>query len=143
MKAIQRCLMRFCAFACVAVLAVPWGRAQEERAAVTGAITDPSGLGVADAVVVIDNGATGFHRAVRTNDAGLFLLPGLLVGVYDLHVSKAGFATMDFKAFELTTGQTRTFNAQMQIAANAEEVQVIAETPALDQSSSKISGVIL
>jgi hypothetical protein len=135
-------VLRCAAFATVAIaIAIP-AYAQEERAAVTGTITDASHGAIAGATVLIVSSATGFHREVKTNDAGLFLVPGLLVGVYDLHVVSAGFAGLDFISFELTTGQTRTFNAQMQIASSKQEVQVVAETQALDESTSKVAGVI-
>src|SRR5579863_5124887 len=88
-------------FAALAALLASQASAQEERAVVTGTISDPSKLAIVDASIEIDNSATGFHREVKTNDSGLFLVPGLLVGVYDLHVTKAGFASLDFKAFEL------------------------------------------
>ena len=140
-KTIRR-VLRCIAFGFIAGAMIVPAIAQEERAVVTGAITDPSTAAIADATVAIDNAATGFHREVKTNEAGLFVIPGLLVGVYDLHIVKPGFAGLDFKSFELTTGQTRTFNAQMQIASNAQQVQVVAETQALDQSTSKIAGVI-
>ena len=136
------CVLRYIALGALASVVVTPALAQEERAVVTGTITDPSGGAVSDAKVEIDNAATGFHREVKTNDGGLFLIPGLLVGVYDLHIMKPGFATLDYKSFELTTGQTRTFNAQVQIAASTQEVQVVADTEALDQSSAKVAGVI-
>src|SRR3984885_6861115 len=138
----KRYAQHIVSFAALAALVASQAIAQEERAVVTGTISDPSQLAIVDESIEIDSPATGFHREVKTNDAGLFLVPGLLVGVYDLRVTKAGFPGLDFKAFELTTGQTRTFNAQMQIASSTQEVKVIAETPALDESSAKVSGVI-
>jgi hypothetical protein len=140
-KSAHRVLRCVAAVTFAIAIAIP-AIAQEERAAVTGTITDPSHGAIASATVLIANAATGFHREVKTNDSGLFLIPGLLVGVYDLHVASAGFAGLDFKSFELTTGQTRTFNAQLQIAASTQEVQVVAETQALDESTSKVAGVI-
>ena len=118
------------------------GLAQEDRAVLTGSVMDPSKAAVAGATVTIDNKATGFHREVRTNDSGAYVIPGLLVGVYDLHITASGFETRDYTTIELVVGQIRTVNAQMQIAANSQAVEVVAETQALDQSSSKVAGVI-
>jgi Carboxypeptidase regulatory-like domain len=117
------------------------GAAQEDRAVVTGTVTDPSQSAIPGAIVEINSKATGFHREVLTNDSGVYVLPGLLVGVYDLRIRKDGFSTAQY-AFELVVGQVRTINKQMQIAAGAQEVHVEAETTALEESSAKVGGVI-
>jgi hypothetical protein len=125
----------------LSLAAIP-GLAQEERAAVTGTITDPVMAPIPGATIEIDSKATGFHREVKTNEAGTYLIPGLLVGVYDLKISKEGFATEAYNSFELVVGQIRTINTQMQIAASSQEVKVEAETPALAESSSSVGGVL-
>ncbi len=116
--------------------------AQEDRAVITGSVTDPSKAAVAGAMVTIDSKATGFHREVKTNDAGAYVIPGLLVGVYELHIAMNGFETQDYSAIELVVGQIRTINSQMQIAASTQQVQVVAEAQVLDQSTAKVGGVI-
>jgi hypothetical protein len=118
------------------------GLAQEDRAVVTGSVTDPSKASIGGAIVSIDNKATGFHQEVKTNDSGAYVIPGLLVGIYDLQISMNGFTTQNYNAIELVVGQIRTINAQMQIAASSQEVQVHAETQALDQSTAKVAGVV-
>ena len=62
MKTIQRRSMRFLILVGMAIPAASTGLAQEERAIVTGTITDPSNSAVGEASVVIHNAATGFHR---------------------------------------------------------------------------------
>ncbi len=116
--------------------------AQEDRAVVTGTVTDPSQAAIAGAAVAVDNKATGFHREVRTNDSGVFLVPGLLIGIYDVTIRKDGFRSQQYIAYELAVGQTRTIDAHLQIASSTQEVQVVADAQALDQSTSKVAGVI-
>ena len=116
--------------------------AQEDRAVVTGTVTDPSQSAIANAVVTISNKATGFHREVRTNEAGAFLIPGLSIGVYDITILKDGFRTEQYSGLELAVGQTRTIDARLQIASRAQEVDVVANVDMLDQTSSKVAGVI-
>jgi hypothetical protein len=129
--------------ACVCLLLfVGLGLAQEDRAVVTGTVIDPSQAAISGATVEINSKATGFRREIKTNDSGAYLIPGLLIGVYEVTIRKDGFRTAQYPAFELAVGQIRTINAQMQIASSAQEVQVVAETRALDESSSKVAGVI-
>lgn len=116
--------------------------AQEDRAVVTGTVTDPSKSAIAGAGIEIDSKATGFHREVKTTDAGTFLVPGLPIGAYQVTIRKEGFAAERYVAIELAVGQTRTLNAQLKIAASSQEVQVVAEAQALDQETSKVAGVI-
>ncbi len=117
-------------------------RAQEDRAAVTGMVTDPSKAAVRGASVKLDNRATGFHREVLSNDAGAYLIPGLPIGVYDLQIAKEGFSTGRYTSLELAVGQTRTINTELQIATSSQQVMVVADTVALEESSSKVAGVI-
>jgi hypothetical protein len=116
--------------------------AQEDRAVVTGTVTDPSQAAIVSAVVTIDNKATGFHREVVTNEAGAFLFPGLSIGAYDVTIRKDGFRIEQYSGLALAVGQTRTINAHLQIASRAQEVDVVANIDALEQNSSKVGGVI-
>jgi Carboxypeptidase regulatory-like domain len=116
--------------------------AQDDRAIVTGTITDQSQATMAGVVVQINSKATGFQREVKTNESGAYLIPGLLVGDYRVTISKDGFRTEQFPDFSLAVGETRTINAQLQIASRSQEVVVEAETPALESSSATVSGVI-
>ena len=79
--------------------------AQEDRALVTGTVTDPSRSAVAGAGIEIDSKATGFHREVKTTDAGTFLVPGLPIGVYQVTIRKEGFAAERYAAIELAVGR--------------------------------------
>lgn len=118
------------------------GLAQEDRATVTGTVTDPTGATIPDALIEINSAATGFRREIKTNDSGAFLFPGLQIGTYDVAIHKDGFRTAQYPAFQLAVGQIRTINAQLQIASSAQEVLVVAEAEALDQTTSKVAGVI-
>ncbi len=118
------------------------GLAQEDRAVVTGSVTDPSHAVISGASVEIANKATGFHRVVTTNDSGSYFIPGLLVGFYELTVSKTGFRTEEFQSFELVTGQIRTIDTEMNIASGTQEVSVSAAAAPLEESSSTVGGVI-
>lgn len=118
------------------------GLAQEDRAVLTGTVTDPSQAAVPGALVEIAGKATGFHREVVTSEAGTYTLPGLPIGLYDVTMHKDGFRTEQYNAVELSVGQIRTINARLDLASSTQEVRVVAETVALEQSSSKVAGVI-
>ena len=64
---------------------------QGERATVTGAVTDPSGQILVGAEVSIRNTGTNIVARTKTNTAGIYYLPALPPGQYDLRVEYSGF----------------------------------------------------
>lgn len=116
--------------------------AQEERAAITGTVTDQTNAPVAGATVEIESKATGFHRDTLTNERGIFLLPGLQVGLYGVTIRKQGFRTEQYPAVDLAVGQTRTIDARLEVASVTQDVQVVSEVQELDQTTAKVAGVI-
>src|SRR5579885_3503972 len=67
--------------------------AQDFRATVTGQITDPSGAGVGNAQVTIQNLQTNESVSQTTNDQGNYTIPFLIPGRYKLTVEAPSFQT--------------------------------------------------
>src|ERR1035438_175434 len=64
--------------------------AQSSAATLSGTIQDPSGASVPNAKITITNRATHMSRTIETNDTGVFVVPDVDQGVYDVSVEKAG-----------------------------------------------------
>ena len=64
---------------------------QGERATVTGTVNDLSGAIVVGAEVSIRNVATNVVIKTKTNSAGIYYLPALPPGRYELRVEQSGF----------------------------------------------------
>ena len=60
---------------------------------INGTVTDASGGLVVGAKVTGKNTGTGLQRETVTTDAGLYNLPALPVGAYDITVEQTGFKT--------------------------------------------------
>jgi hypothetical protein len=105
-------------------------------------VTDLSQASMPGVQLDLTSKATGFHRETITNDAGVYVFPGLLVGDYQIRVHKENFRTEEFESITLPVGQVRTLNVQMQLASSATAVQVVGEVAAVEQSSATVSGVI-
>src|ERR1700676_1324396 len=67
--------------------------AQVTGATLSGTVTDPSGGGVANATVAATNAATAVTRDATSDSAGVYTIPNLAPGVYDIKVSATGFST--------------------------------------------------
>jgi hypothetical protein len=119
-----------------------WAAAQDTRATLLGRVTDSSGGVVAGATVRARNVQTNATVAAQTNGEGNYALPYLLPGAYRLTVEQSGFKTWAREGVELRTSERRTFDAQLEIGATTETVEVKAEAPMLDQSTATLGGTI-
>jgi hypothetical protein len=75
--------------------------AQESRGTLSGRVTDESQSVLADASVHVVNVQTGAATDTRTNESGLFTVPFLLPGQYDVTVEHPGFKRLDRKDIQV------------------------------------------
>jgi hypothetical protein len=129
--------------ACLACLLWPAsGYAQINAANLNGTVTDPSGASIAAAKVVAVAADTGFQRQTTTASSGVYSITGLPTGTYKLTISASGFTTFESQGIELFVGQTRTVNAQLQVGATTQTVEVHAQAQALESSNAELASVI-
>lgn len=89
----------------------------QDRAAINGTVTDPTTALVADATVELKSTNTGLHRAVLTNDGGLYEIAALPVGSYTITIAKTGFRPVTIDQIDLLYGEARTIDAQLEVGA--------------------------
>ncbi|MGA3106934.1 MAG: TonB-dependent receptor [Terriglobales bacterium] len=84
--------LAFCFFLLLFLLwPVVTAHAQVDLGTVTGRVLDASGAALPAAEVTATNSATQVARVTRTNSSGLYVLPSLSSGTYDIRVVAAGF----------------------------------------------------
>jgi hypothetical protein len=96
-------------------------RAQVDRAAITGTVTDQQGNRVPQSRVRATESSTGFQRETLTTSQGTYELPGLPGGFYSVKFLKDGFAAFTAERVELTVGQTRTLNVELGLSSAKEQ----------------------
>lgn len=123
----------------VAISAVAQG---QSTSTLQGTVTDKSNAAVANAKVLVRNESTGVDRTTQTDQAGLYLVPGLLPSLYRVEISAPGFQTVVIRDLKLDVASSLTENAQLQVGAVATQVEVAGTAPLADTSTVSLGQVI-
>jgi len=97
---------------------------QTTNGQISGIIADSSGAAIPEAQVVATNTATGVQYAATSNSSGVYVLPQLLPGPYEIKVSKAQFAPISQPQVTLRTGDRLSFNFTLKPGTVTETVNV-------------------
>src|SRR5437016_311306 len=124
------------------VMSAVAGWAQQQSAAITGTISDPSGAAVTAAIVKMTNLETGSTRVVSTDTAGYYRALALPVGHYEVRAEKTGFKAMVRTGIELVVGQHAIVDMQIRLGTVQETVTISGEPPLVNTSSASTSGVV-
>jgi Carboxypeptidase regulatory-like domain/TonB-dependent Receptor Plug Domain len=134
-------LLIFAALALSFLISVPM-RAQVVGATLSGTISDPSGGVVPNAQVSVRNTATGVTRAVTADTAGLYVLPNLLPGTYEVSVTAPGFSTSKESNLVLGVGAQQQLNFSLKVGETTQTVQVTEAAPQVQTTSSTLSSEV-
>lgn len=116
--------------------------AQDYRATITGTVADPQGAAVPNAVVEVRNIDTTFITKSASNASGLYSIPDLLPGNYDVKISSPGFKEFLRPRIELHSGDKVQVDAALQLGAASETVTVSADTDSLQTATASIGQVV-
>jgi len=126
----------------VLALAASVVHAQVPDGSLNGLVTDPKDAVIVGAHVVAVSMTQGISRATITNGSGLYVLPNLPAGTYDLKIEQSGFAASEVKSITIEAGRTTTLDAELRIASAGATVDVSATTSNVDLTQSMIQGQI-
>jgi len=138
-----------CILTGLAVLAILFGHLSSVfaqgsfTATVTGSVADAQGAVVADATVIVTNVATGVQKSVKTNSAGIYTVPFLQPGIYNISAEAPGFQKFVKQNIKLEVAQTAELNIVLAVGGTKEEIVVSgATTPLLVTEQSSVDQVI-
>lgn len=121
----------FLALLVTAILALAGvGHGQLTNATLVGTVQDSGGAVVLGATVTVRNLGTNQTRTDTTTVEGLFRIPDLPPGIYEVRVEKAGFKTAVTPSVTLHVGETSRIQVTLQVGTVKETVEV-ADLPAL------------
>jgi hypothetical protein len=114
--------------------------AQTTFATITGNITDPTGLAIVGAKVQAVQVETGYKYGAQTNESGVYTLPNLKDGTYDVTVTATGFRECQAKSLILASREIRRLDVKLEVGTITTTVDVGAEGAAvIETETARIS----
>jgi Carboxypeptidase regulatory-like domain len=115
---------------------------QEFRATITGRVLDQNKAAVAGATVTLRNPRTNEAVSAPTNADGVYNIPFLQPGSYNITVEAAGFKKYVRDNQELQVGQTASIDVALEIGAASETVTITGDAPLLEETKADRGNVI-
>ncbi|HWB83839.1 MAG TPA: TonB-dependent receptor [Bryobacteraceae bacterium] len=128
----------FCVF--VTIPSILFG--QSGNATLTGTIHDSSGAVVPNAKVTATNTATGVPKETVSNSSGLYVIPNLIPGPYDVNIAAPSFQTKKIQGVTLHVDQQATVDVELTVGSVSEQVVVTGTTPILQAEEASVGTVI-
>lgn len=133
-------LAAFAAAAALALAASP--AAAQATASLSGSVSDPTRALVPGATVTLTNRATRFTRSALTDARGGYFFATVDPGDYDLSVELAGFKTHTLRAVHVSPNDTLGIDVSLDVGAEAELVEVVAERDLISTRSGAREGLL-
>jgi len=125
------------------LLAPPDANAQAVSGTILGTVKDSTGAVVPGATVMVVNTNTGFSRSVVTDTHGEYNAPSIPTGTYSVTAEITGFKKISKTNVLVGVDQKVRIDIGLELGAMEEVVEIQAETPLLNTSSSDLGATIV
>ena len=133
-------------FVCIFVLSVLLAPATRSSAQtfgqITGKVADTTGGVLIGASVSVTNTQTGLTRTEQVNNAGVYVFPNLLPGMYNIKVELQGFQSKAMNAVQLQVQQTVRLDFSLELGAVSETVVATGVAPLINITDATVGTVI-
>jgi hypothetical protein len=116
--------------------------AQTVGGTILGVIRDQQGNAVSRTTVSARNLETGVIRETTSDDGGSYRISSIPAGSYEVTAVAAGFKTEVQSPVVVTVGGDVSVNLSLTVGAVTEKIEVTAEVPQVDTSSSTLAGFV-
>lgn len=117
--------------------------AQVDQGTITGVIADTNGAVIPWASVDVLNLGTGRKTHASTDANGVYTIPPLTIGTYDVTASAKGFASSTMHSVQLRVDQRQSVNLTLNVGAAAQSIQVMATDVPLLQTQDASDAQVL
>jgi hypothetical protein len=123
---------------CALVLLTTHVSAQRTTGDMVGIVRDASGAVLPGVTVTVTGPNIAGGQSTVTTATGSYRIANLPPGVYSISYELAGFRTITLQGLRVSLGGTLEQNIGLEIAQLAESVNVVAESPVVDTTSSEV-----
>src|SRR5437868_2263221 len=116
---------------------------QSTYATVSGTVGDATGAVLPGVEVIATNNATGVVTTVISNESGAYNFASLLPGAYKVTAELPGFQTKSYTDVQLGNAERVRLNFTLQVATQAQSVEVTVAADTLLATSSSSVGEVL
>src|SRR5712692_3774845 len=109
---------------------------------ITGEVRDQSGAVAPNAPITATNTATNASRTTRTNEAGVYNIPSLVPGTYQVRVEAPGFQSAVRNNIELQVQQAARVDFTLTVGQTSQTVEVSGSAALLTTESATVGTVI-
>lgn len=113
-----------------------------DTGSISGVVSDPTGAVVPDVTVTARNASTGIERTVATNAQGVYALPSLPVGTYDLTFHKEGFKELRQTGLKVDVTAELRQDVKLEVGGVLQEVTVTGGAPLVETQRTEMGDVI-
>jgi hypothetical protein len=110
-------------------------------AQLSGTVMDPSGKVIVGAAISLRSTGTNRTYSATTNNTGVYVMPNLPPGPYELQITYTGFGAY-MRSLDLSVGQTATVNATLAIAGTEQKITITDVAPLIEPTRTEVSQVI-
>jgi hypothetical protein len=126
---------------CLGVALPVWSQSTSSGT-VAGSVTDQSNAVVPNATVSLTDSSTNIARSTTTNKEGRYIFVDVTPGVYNLAVTKSGFATTKTEKQEVRVGESITLNLSLQVGGANVVVEVSATGTELQTMNATVGNTV-
>ncbi|MEO8726397.1 MAG: TonB-dependent receptor, partial [Acidobacteriaceae bacterium] len=116
--------------------------AQVAGGTIQGAVTDPQDAVIPKAQISIKNIRTGQSVKSESNGDGLFSVPNLIPGEYEVSASAPAFTSEVAPRVVVTVGGRQSIRFKLKVQSSTQEVTVSTEAPSVETTSSTVGEVV-
>jgi hypothetical protein len=109
---------------------------------ISGTVKDASGAVVAGAQITVTQTATGVTRSATSDADGVYSLPSLPIGPYQMEVKKEGFSTYVQSGIVLQVASAPTIDPVLKVGSVSQSVQVEGSTVTIETASTGVGQVV-
>jgi Carboxypeptidase regulatory-like domain len=120
-------------------LMIPTASGQAVYGSITGTVTDAQGAALSGAKVTITNITKGTSEEATTNESGNYTVIHLIPDTYKVRVEANGFKAYDVASVLVQVDTTVRVDAQLEVGAVTQSVEVTGEVPQLKTDRADVS----